>query len=199
MKRILWFIFCVLIGGYALHSYQEKAIRQEAKRIEAERHTAGIRRAYLDLLSGTNAVTNWEERLSKGESYRLEPILTIELEKIWMQLHPIAFVGVIRDIATHDNSTYRIRLEKRLFGSWKYMFDTELELSLLCEKEKIDTLLEDHPNIFDEFNFENGVAVIAQITSIESNTMLGPEGEKMDIRVGKGQLLDLVFVGDVEI
>ncbi len=138
----------------------------------------------------TNAVDNWEEDLRRGKQFRLEPILTVELERLWLTDRPILFAGAIKDIATIDKETYRMEIE----GS-----QSELRLSLQCQKRMIDLFLKEHPNLFKEdYVLKNDVAVIADIDEIETKIVSGSVGETEEIKVGKGKCIDLLYTGNVQ-
>jgi hypothetical protein len=197
MKRILWIIALALVVGYFFNSCMEKKARREAERAEAERIEQATKTAVSQMASRANAVIDWEESLSKGESFRLEPILTIELEKIWLQQRPVLFIGAIKDIATHDQSRYLISVERSLFSSLDNMFGTELELSLLSDKNKIDSFLKEHPDLFKNYGFKNGVAVVALIKSIRTTYVSREDGERDEIKIGDGELMDILYTGDI--
>jgi len=78
------------------------------------------------------------------------------------------------------------------FASW-----TELRLSLKCPKQKIDSILTEHPDLF-KFNvstFANGFAVIAGIDKIETKIISGTEGGSREIKIGQGQCIDILYTG----
>ena len=61
----------------------------------------------------------------------------------------------------------------------------------------VDTFLEQHPELLSGGGFQNGVAVIAKVYGIVSDDELGVDGERIDIKTGTGELLDLVYTGSV--
>lgn len=197
MKRIVWIIIAVAAVSYFSNSYMEKRAKRETKRVETERLEHATKAAVSKMASRTNSVTDWEANLSKGERFRLEPILTVELERLWMQQRPIVFIGSIKDIATRDQSQYVVLVERSLFSSFDYMFGTELQLSLLSNKDKVDSFLKEHPDLFKDFGFKNGVAVVAQINSIRTTYVTGEEGEREEVKIGDGELIDILYTGDV--
>lgn len=166
-------------------------LKEEAEKAESERVTQTIKSAVAESVSRTRAIHDWESRLSRGERFRSEPILTVELERIWLQNRPILFIGSIKDIATHDESRYRVTVERSIFGSFDHMFDTELELSLLSTKEQIDSLLKKHPDLFEDYGFNNGVAVVARIDTIRTIYVSSQEGGRDEVKVGNGELIDV--------
>lgn len=198
MKKIIWIVILLAVVGYFVTSHMEKKAKHEAQRAKAEIIQQATRAAVTKMAFRANAIVDWEASLSKGEGFRFEPILTIELERLWFQQRPILFIGAIKDIATHDQSHYLILVERSLVSSFKHMFDTELQLSLVSNKDSIDSLLKEHPNLFKEFGFKNGVAVIARISSIRTKYFLGESGERQEVKIGEGKLEDILFTGDVQ-
>lgn len=196
MKKIIWAFIAVAVIGYFINSYTVNKAEREAEKVEATRIEQGVKAAVTQMARRTNAISDWEETLSKGESFRFEPILTVELERLWLQQGPILFIGSIKDVATHDNSQYTISIERSLYGSFDYMFGTELQLSLLAEKEYVDSFLTKNPNLFKDYGFNNGVAVVARIDAIKTTTLLGEEGGREEVKIGVGELLEIMYTGD---
>ena len=197
MKKIVWIIIVIAVAGYFINSYMENKARREAERAEEEKIELTTKTAISQMALRTNAVTDWEANLSKGDKFRFEPILTIELERLWLQQRPILFIGAIKDIATHDQSHYTVLVERSLFGSFEYMFGTELQLSLVSEKDRLDTFLKEHPDLFKDYGFKNGIAVVAHIDSIRTTYVPGEEGEREEVKSGDGELIDILYTGDV--
>ncbi len=90
----------------------EKSEKDEANRIKIEEHQLNIKNKISNLVKKTNASYQWNKELAKGESFRLEPVLTIELEQAWLTKAPISFKGRIKDISTENNESYIIDFER---------------------------------------------------------------------------------------
>jgi hypothetical protein len=199
MKRAIWIFLTLLMSAYFVNSYLENKAKREAEKAEEKRIEKTIKAAVAQLVERNNAVHNWEKELSKGEKFRLEPILTIELERLWLTDRPILFVGSIKDISTIDQDNYRIKIKRNLFSSFKYMFETELQLLLQCPKQKVDSFLKDYPDLFKDFGYKNGVAVVADINETETIIVPGSEGEREEIKIGKGKCIDILYTGHVQL
>ena len=197
MKRFIWLIIIVAISGYMVNSSLENKARKEAERTNEKKFENDTRIAVSGLVQRTNAANDWEAVLSKGDGYRSEPILTIELEQVWQQQRPILFNGSIKDITTYDETRYVVLFERSLFSSLDYMFSIELQLSLLASKSKIDSFLNEHPNLFKDSSINDGIAVVAQISSIKTSYYSGEEGGQWEVKIGEGELLDMIFTGSV--
>ena len=198
MKKIIWILAVLLIGAYFVNISIVNKAKRDAERAESKRIEQATKAAVSQMASRTNAVDDWEQRISTGERFRFEPILTIELEKLWLRKQPILFIGAIKDIATHDESQYVVSVEKSLYVSFKYMFDTELQLSLSASKERIDSFLKKHPGLFNDYGFNNGIAVVARISSIRTMDVLGEDGVREEVKIGDGELIGIMYTGDVD-
>jgi hypothetical protein len=148
MKKAIWTVIAIAVVGYFVHSYMENKAKRKAERAEVERIEQATKSVISQMVSRTNARSDWETILSKGEKVRIEPILTVELKRVWLQQTPILFIGSIGDIATCNQSQYVVIVEKNLLGSLEHIFTTELQLSLLSGKNKIDSFLKEHPDLF---------------------------------------------------
>jgi hypothetical protein len=146
------------------------------------------------LVSQYNAIDNWEEILSKGNKTSASKIMTIELERIWLNEKPILFIGTIEDISTIDNTTYRIRLGRGLYRRIEYIFFTEFGLELRCSKSEVDDFLKGHPSLFTGIEIFSSVAVIAKINQIKTEFYSGSEGSRKEMRIGVGDCLAIVYL-----
>lgn len=196
MRRVIWLIVIVLIAGYFINNYIEERSKEQKKTTEAKRKKDSVKASVAEIVKRTNAIDNWEEPLSKGEKFRMAPILTIELEHLWIGDRPILFVGAIKDIITEDKQNYRIEIERSLFNV-KYIFGTDLLLELKCSKTQIDSFLKENPGIFKNSGFNNGVAVVADIKNIETKTISDKEGERIEVKIGKGNCIDILYTDRV--
>jgi len=196
MKKFVWAIITVTMIGYFMNSYTVNKAELETEKAEAKRIEQAMKAAVTQMATRTNAISDWEETLSKGESFRFEPIFTVELERLWLQQRPILFIGFIKDIATHDKAQYTISIERSLYGGYDYMFATELQLSLLSEKENVDSFLNKNPNLLKDYGLNNRIAVVARINAIKTTTILGEEGEREEVKIGVGELLEIMYMGD---
>jgi len=197
MKRVVWIITVIALVGYFFNSYTVDKAERESERAESERIKQNIKIAVSQMASRSNAVSDWEASLSKGERFRFEPILTVELERLWLKQRPILFFGSIKDIATHDQSRYIVVFKRSLYSSFDYMFGTELQLSLLARKDRVDPFLKKHPDLFKDYGFNNGVAVVARIDTIRTTSVPGEEGERVEVKIGDGELIDILYTGNV--
>jgi hypothetical protein len=196
VRRIVLTMVIALIAVYVMYNYLENRAKEERKKAEAKKTEEKIKVSVSEMVKRTNAIDNWEEKLSKGKNIRMAPIMTVELDHLWINDRPILFVGSIKDITSESHDNYIVEIKQTLFNS-KYFFGTELLLNLKCSKTKIDSFLRVHPDIFKNYGLINGVAVIAYIKNIETRTFLDKEDETREVKIGKGNLIDILYVGNV--
>lgn len=202
MKKLIWLIISISIIAYISYIYietqKESKAKNDANLAESKRIEQVTKSAVAEMVSRTGAINNWESLLNKGDRFRFDPILTIELEKLWLENKPILFIGVIKDIATYNGSYYSVLVERSVFNSFNYIMNTELHLSLLSEKERIDSFLKQNPNLFKNYGLNSGIAVIAHLETIRTAYISGEEGKKEEAKIGEGKLVDMLFIGDVK-
>jgi hypothetical protein len=196
VRRIILTMVIALIAVYVIYNYLENRAKEERKKAEAKKTEEKIKVSVSEMVKRTNAIDNWEEKISKGENIRMAPIMTVELEHLWINDRPILFVGSIKDITSEGHDNYIVEIKQTLFNS-KYFFGTELLLNLKCPKTKIDSFLRVHPDIFKNYGLINGVAVIAYIKNIETRTFLDKEDETREVKIGKGNLVDILYTGNI--
>ena len=194
MKKIVTYIVVVAIGWFVINAVIDSRRRAEIEEIEAAARAAEAEAAIAQFSSRYNAVADWVEKLSHGRGL-LHPVLTIELEPYWLTERPILFEGTINDVATYDDQHYTIRIRQTFLQNIEFFMGTEFRLRLLAGKEEIDKLLKDNPDIMSPFNLMNSLIVVAQIDSILAETTL-ENGYEREVKVGKGTLLDLLYMGN---
>lgn len=198
MGKLIWSMIFISFA-YFSYSYIEKyrvdKARNEAHLSESKKIEQATRSAVAEMVSRTGAIDNWVNQLSKGNIFRADPILTIELEKLWLRNKPILFIGTINDIATHDKTHYKVSIERSFFNNSE-IFNTELQLSLLSEKQYIDSFLERNSNLSNNHLFSNGVAVIADLEKIRTAYASGEKGERVEVKIADGKLIDVLFIGN---
>ena len=198
VKHIIWIVIVLAIGFYLLNVYLQKRAREEAERKKTQRIEQSIRSNVDQMVLRYNAVNDWVEKLCKGEKFRTDKILTIELERLWLRQNPILFIGSIQDVSTIDGQSYQLRIERTLFSNLEQILFTELGLELKCSKNMLDSFLAQHPQLFSNFGFKNGVAVVAKIDHIKTDFFKGKQADKEEIKVGVGDCIDITYTGGVK-
>jgi len=99
-SKFIWIAIVLVFGGFIINNHYKQASRHAVEDAETDRIQREVKAAISQVVTRHNAISDWEKTLSNGNSYRMSPILTIELEKLWQSDHPILFIGSIKDIST---------------------------------------------------------------------------------------------------
>lgn len=138
--------------------------------------------------------TDWEQQLvSQGQS-RVSPVLTVELQRLWLQKYPILFVGTIDDLEQKEKGHFSLTVTRAGALSSDVLIDTHLMLRLSCSKRIGERLLRGYAISGDPF--DNVIAVSATITSIESIDMPLDQGRTRSVRTGVGGCVDAIYLED---
>jgi hypothetical protein len=198
-NRVIWIVIIIAIVAFWGNRHIKNKAKEKAENLEQERIEQETKEKVSQLVKDSNAIDDWVGKLSDNKRIRTEKILTIELERLWIGEQPILFTGSIEDISKLDDDNYLIYVERSLFSSLKTMFiSTELALRLKCDKILIDNLLNEQPDLFSSYGFNNGIAVIAKINNIESEYFRGEEGEREEIKIGEGECINITYTGRVK-
>lgn len=196
ITKLIWIVAVVAIGVFFMNKLLDERTKRDVQRLETQRVELETKTVVSKMAKDSNAVIDWDKRLSKDESYRMSPVLTIELEQLWQGDRPILFIGSIKDISSGVGGDYLVVIERGLFTS-DPMFETELRLSLHAPKALIDPFLAKHPKLFADSGFNNGVAVVAKVQAINTSDELREDDERVEVKTGLGELLEIQYTGDV--
>lgn len=196
ITKLIWILVAVAIGVFFVNKLLDDRAKRDAQRAETHRVEQETKTVVSKMAADSNAVTDWDKRLGKDENYRMSPVLTIELEQLWQGDRPILFIGSIKDISSGVGGDYLVLMERGLFTS-DPMFSTELRLSLRAPKALIDPFLAKYPKLFADSGFNNGVAVVAKVQAINTSDERGEDGERVEVKTGLGELLEIQYTGDV--
>jgi hypothetical protein len=106
VKRLMLVVLATIVAAGIYYAASENSKRRRAEEAERTRVHNEMAKTLNLLIQETNAVDDWDKVLGRGQSYRLEPVLSIELERLWMAGRQILFIGSIDDIKSHDVSSY---------------------------------------------------------------------------------------------
>jgi hypothetical protein len=195
-SKLIWIVGAIALGAFLVNNHLEQKAKREAQNAEISRVYRETKTRIMESSARYNAVTDWEKQLNKGEPYRLAPILTVELESLWQGERPVLFIGSVKDIWSGSADSYEVLIEQSLHNM-EYIFSAELRMSVTAPKALIDSFLQKYPKLLTADGFDNGVAAIAKIHRISTSDERDADGERVEIKTGHGQLLDLIYTGDV--
>jgi hypothetical protein len=161
--RLAFAALVVALGWFAIHAIHHRAKAAEAESLQNARDAIALS-ALAEAAKQYGASTNWDSALLGQHEIRMSPIMTAELQKLWIA-QPIAFVGQIVDVESigsgHDRVT--INAESMMNG---YQFIEDLRLSLVAPEAKMDAFIAANPESAHGNGLTNAVAVIARVSGI---------------------------------
>ena len=71
LKRIIWIVIICAAIGYFGNNYLQKRAKEKAQSEEAQRIEREIRSKVFQMVTTTNAVDDWVQKLSKGKNKQI--------------------------------------------------------------------------------------------------------------------------------
>ena len=99
-------VLCFL--GYLGYSWRESIVEADQKKQDQAARRQALRSSVSDMALNVNAVTNWAELLVGDNKRRVTPVLTAELQRLWLVDRPILVIGNIGDIALNGDGSYQV-------------------------------------------------------------------------------------------
>ena len=159
LKRFLIIIVLIAIAAFCVIYLVHYNFKAPAKKAAAVTPRAMTQAAFAELAKKHNAIDSWDNELCQGAPARMTPILTMELEKIWLTARPILFIGKITDIKTQDKANYRLIIDRDLYLAALLFVTglrTRLGVSLLCPKTMVDSFIAANPDYLEAGNGVGG-------------------------------------------
>ena len=185
------YVFGVLLlcglGFWGYLSWQSQVESTQERERQATRIQA-IKTSVSDMVIKANAVTNWAELLVGDNKRRNSPILTVELQKLWLTGRPILVIGNIEDIALNSDGTYQVIVEHEdRYGSlWN-----EIRVSLKCDAAVAVPLVQ---AIKSKKKTQRGAdtAITGLIEYVIAKPESDAEGSANKILTGVGRCIDAI-------
>lgn len=191
--------FLVIISNADLfNNNSSKEVKKKEKRNQA---ISKYIESANDLIQKHNANGDWESSLLFGKDIRSTPILTHELEGLWLEERPIFIYGEIYDVLTVDN-IHKFKIRHSLlcpsYNETKSVhFFSKLEYVLDVSQTELGVFLENYPDPSIMSNHARCVGVVAKISSIQQfhyDYTTEYNVESKYVRVGIGELLDVIYL-----
>ena len=160
----------VKCGHSAYEDHQLKQRHQTEAKNEEERLILSLH----ELALRTQANVGWAKQLAGGKRYRRSPILTAELQDVWLHKAPILFVGILKDVAKNADGTYRVQLQYGDgYDGHRFMY-TQIRLEVQCSAELTAPLLILGRNPSRRGYFPDA-AVVAAVSDVRVEDIKVPE------------------------
>lgn len=195
LKAIIWILIIIVSVVHFVREYSAHKTEENNKIAQSN----AVKLSASQMISRWGADTSWESKLKVGKKLRRESIRTAELENAWIHHNLIFFNGFVKDIKNHNETHYEIVIERMKYLENQYAFVTGLQLLLIVEKVKIDSLAESHQGLLDGLNnnYSHRVGVVAKIEKIETSYDSDNDGNRNETKIGKGSMTDIIYTGSV--
>ncbi len=161
--------------GYVQNKQREEQNQVNAKAQEEE-ETAALVAKLHQLARQHEAEINWVSKLDDESQVRLTPVMSVELQDIWVNAAPILFIGTLMDIARNRDGSYQVLLKYAPLSGGSYLLRTELFLSARCSSEQAIPLLKTVKETYSPTVFGN-VAIIGKVLGIRSKQARDSDGD----------------------
>jgi hypothetical protein len=186
------------IGAFFAKQQYDENVRERNRAEQWRKSEDTARAAVISMIERYRAITTWEAELADELGFRLNPVLTVELERLWIGPRPILFLGQLDDISSRDGGGYIVRVKHGLLKS-DYHFNSSLRVQLDANSELIDRFLTNYLEDWRNESLLSSVAVIAEVRAITASDEHGESGELSPIRTGHGTLLDIAYLGSFDV
>lgn len=182
----------VAYWGYSL--WQDH-VESEQKRIARETKREVLKSAVSQMASRTNAITDWPAQLAGEKRTRNTPVLTAELQRLWVLERPILFLGNLEDIAINQDGTYQVVVEHNWLGSQHKLMGNTIRVALDCPESVAAPLLkaakEQRKPILG-----SDTAITGQIQKIVTTSQKDSEGDTTTVLTGFGKCLSAMHLDE---
>jgi len=169
-----WLAVGAVLACFAHSQYQSHVkAKQRQEQMQAETDALVARLRQLALQHG--AETDWASKLEGKSRVRLSPVMSAELQDVWVRDVPILFVGTLKDIARNEDGSYQVLVQHDSLSSGGHLLSTELFLSARCPAELAIPLLSMAKEA--QYTVFANVAIIGKVLSVNSEQVRGSEGD----------------------
>jgi hypothetical protein len=189
--RLLFGLIATLGFAYFGHSWwQTEQASKERQAIQQAKRQAQLE-SVTKMAINANAITNWPERLSNEKRTRTSPVMTSELQQLWLVDRPILFIGKIRDAARNPDGTYQINIHQESFDGPVHFLQNEFRLSLRCHSTLVAGIIETmktrkHDTLWPD------IAVAAAIERVERSIENSMDDRSSAIQLGIGKCVEVL-------
>jgi len=182
--KVLLVVIAAILSLCMLSCSDQRKNDVAASRAKEQSQEEALRVAVQTFTKNSDADISWRKSIIKKHSGRL---YSIDLEAAWLINNTILFIGTLENVATSDGVNYQLLIS----DSYR---SPELKLQLLCQKQKVDSIIKTINNDSDTF-FGAKIAVAAKVTQIKYR--LQPVKEGMErVFIGHGSCINVMYLGD---
>jgi hypothetical protein len=185
----------VLALGYWAHNSWEKSQAKGRREAATAAEASALNVEVLRRANSVNAVIDWPDHLAAGQAMRISPVLTIELQDLWLAGRPILFVGKVDDVARTAVNRYTI---KATYGGLERSHDftsSDLRIIVDCDSQLADPIVRALTKP-DDYSIDADVAIVARIEQVTQKPAGDSEENSKSTLTGLGSCVDALYLGE---
>ena len=195
LRRLVYSIILAVLGYWGYSSWQS-SVEENRQEVERQAQVEKLKSKITEVALKNRAAVDWPLRLARDNRFGNSPVLSIELQDLWINGKPILFVGTVTDIVRTSKETVLLSIDygwaDPIFGQGT-LFSTILRVKAQCANALAAPLIAAASSSVAYLPFSN-VALVANIDMIESSTERGEKGEPIEVRTGTGKCIDIVLI-----
>ena len=199
MRKIVYSLLGVLavsfVITYLVLSARQSNLAAEKFQSQRDQKQSDVAAAIELVAVKDHADIGWPEKLSRGNKVVIAPLLTAELQNVWVTERPILFIGKLADIVKNPDGSYQLTIEYAANQHRSIFVGSELQLDLKCNGVVVDSLVElkaaNRKALWTE------VAITANILTVKSTSVLAGDGNAKMGLTGYGTCISVMALPDI--
>jgi hypothetical protein len=187
-KTVALLLAVAAILAYCGNSQYQNHTREKEREAQGKRDTQAMVESLHKLAAIHNAKVGWAKELVGEKTVRISPIMSAELQQVWLTATPILFVGTLKDISKNADGSYQVSLEYDSVSE-KYLFiSSEIYFSARCSAELALPLLKMGRDTSRLGMFADA-AVVGVVSGVDSKQVRDNEGNEISQLTGTASCL----------
>jgi type II secretory pathway pseudopilin PulG len=191
LLRLLSAVAALFVFYLAFSIYQSNVASTRTK-ADRERATGEVSAAIRQVALKDGAGTGWPDKLSGGKADVDSPLLTAELQQVWITGRPILFIGKLNDIARNADGSYQLFVEYTSNENRPWFLKTKLQVRLDCPEATGKSLMDSVAGHRDYFGTD--VAVTATVRTVEASSTTDAESAAISVLTGRGECVTVMLL-----
>ena len=193
LRRLVYSIILAALGYWGYSTWQS-SVEKNRQQVERQAQKEKLKSRITEVALKYGAVIDWPSRLTRENRLRHFPVLSAELQDLWINSKPILFIGKVRDIIRTSEEAVLLSIDygwaHPIFGHGVEALNAAgLRVKVQCANALAAPLI---AAASSSVAYYSNVALVANIDMIESSTERGEMGEPIEVRTGTGKCIDIV-------
>lgn len=169
-----WLVVAGALAYFGNSQYRDYLSKRELDAAN-EREIRAMVESLHRLATTHGATVGWAQKISGKDAVRLSPIMSAELQQVWLTGAPVLFVGALKDISRNEDGSYLVHLQYTADSSEFVFLSTEIHLKAKCAAEQTLPLLKMARDTSRMAIFADS-AIVGTISEVSSKQVRDSEG-----------------------